>query len=168
MSKIKILYEKYKEIILYLFFGVVTTVASLAVCYLTLKVGVIFWHNEKGEPTRLLDVLGSVLQWVSGVLVAFYTNKKWVFTKAQKGKTSTARQLAAFSGARVSTLLLEIVINLAVIAIFDSLGYVAPTISLVFFSFALTSRIWAKLISSVLVVVSNYFLSKFFVFSYFS
>ncbi len=162
MTRLKEIYNKYKEIILYLFFGVVTTVVSLAVCFVTLRVGVIFWHDANGEPTKLLDVLGSVLQWVSGVLVAFYTNKKWVFTEAEQG--STARQLTVFAGSRVGTLLLEIVINLAVIALFDACKYVAPTINIVFFSITVTSRLWAKIASSVLVVITNYFISKLIVF----
>jgi len=56
MKKITEIYEKYKEIILYLLFGVITTVVSLGVCYLTLKIGVRYIHDENGDPTELLDV----------------------------------------------------------------------------------------------------------------
>ena len=59
MERIKALYRKHKEIILYLLFGIITTVASLGACYLTLKLGVIFIHDENGEPTELLDIIGS-------------------------------------------------------------------------------------------------------------
>ena len=37
-------------------------------------------------------------------------------------------------------------------------------IFLIIFSIALTSRLWAKVISSIVVVVSNYFISKLLVF----
>ena len=164
IEKIKKLYQKYKEIILYLVFGVITTVVSLAVCYVTLKIGVKFLHDEAGEPTELLDIIGSTTQWISGVLVAFFTNKKWVFTSAEKGVGATLKQLAIFSGARVGTYFIEVVINLGVIALFDLFGYVAPTLDLIFLSIALTSRLWAKVISSIVVVVSNYFISKLVVF----
>ena len=161
---IKKIYQKYKELILYLLFGVITTVVSLAACFLTLKIGVVFMHDEAGEPTELLDIIGSTVQWVSGVLVAFITNRLWVFTDAEKGVKAAWRQLAVFSGSRVGTYFIEVVINLAVIALFDALGYVAPTVDLIIFSFALTSRVWAKVVSSIVVVISNYFISKLIVF----
>ena len=98
------------------------------------------------------------------VLVAFFTNKFWVFTNSEKGIRATAKQLATFSGARVATLFVEIIINLGVIAIFDALGYRAPTLNLIIISLTLTSRLWAKAVSSVVVVISNYFISKLWVF----
>ena len=166
IEKIKEFYKKYKELILYLFFGVVTTVVSLAFCFATLKIGVLFepLRDSAGEPTELLDIIGSITQWVSGVLVAFFTNKAWVFTDSERGARATLRQLATFSGARVGTLFIEIIINLGVIAAFDALGYKAPVLNLVFISVALTSRLWAKAVSSVVVVISNYFISKLWVF----
>lgn len=166
IKKFKEFYAKHKELILYLFFGVVTTVVSLGFCFATLKIGVLFepLRDDVGEPTELLDIIGSVTQWISGVLVAFFTNKLWVFTSSEKGVRATLRQLATFSGARVGTLLIEIIINLGVIAAFDALGYKAPVLNLVFISVALTSRLWAKVVSSVVVVISNYFISKLWVF----
>ena len=166
MKKLKELYVKYKEIILYLFFGVVTTVVSLAACFVTLKVGVMFeaLRDEAGEPTELLDVLGSTVQWVSGVLVAFFTNKKWVFTDAEKGKRAGVKQFFTFCGSRVGTYFVEVVINLGVIALFEALNYRAPTLNLIIFSIVLSARLWAKVVSSVVVVISNYFISKLLVF----
>ena len=166
MEKIKKIYEKHKEIILYLLFGVITTVASLAACFITLKVGVLFdfLRGADGEPTELLDVIGSCVQWVTGVLVAFYTNKKWVFTGSEQGKEATLKQLITFSGARVATLFVEIVINLGMIALFDLAGYKPIELDLIILTLALTSRLWAKVVSSIVVVVSNYFISKLIVF----
>ena len=166
IEKIKKIYEKHKELIRYLFFGIITTVVSLGFCFATLKIGVLFepLRDEAGEPTELLDIIGSITQWVSGVLVAFFTNKRWVFTSSEKGARATAKQLVAFSGARVATLFIEIVINLGVIAAFDALGYKAPVMNLIIFSLALTSRLWAKVVSSIVVVISNYFISKLWVF----
>ena len=130
IKKLKELYQKHKEIILYLVFGVITTVVSLGVCYLTLKLGVLFepLRDEAGEPTELLDVIGSITQWVSGVLVAFFVNKRYVFTGSETGRQANLKQLAIFSGGRVATLFVEIVINLGVIAVLDALGYKAPTL----------------------------------------
>ena len=166
IEKIKKIYEKYKEIILYLLFGVITTVVSLASCFITLKIGVLFdfLRGADGQPTELLDIIGSCVQWVSGVLVAFYTNKKWVFTGSDQGKEATLKQLITFSGARVATLFVEIVINLGTIALFDLAGYKPVELNLIILTLALTSRLWAKIVSSIVVVVSNYFISKLIVF----
>ena len=159
MKKLRLLYEKYKEIILYLLFGIITTVVSLLACYLTIKIGVRWIHDESGDPTELLDILGSTTQWVSGVIVAFITNKLWVFTKAQKGHTCS--QFLKFAGSRIATYFLEVIINLGSISMIERLGYKEFTV----IGFVVSSRIWAKLISSVFVVVSNYFISKLFIFN---
>ncbi len=160
MDKIKAFYDKHKEIILYLAFGMITTVISLGACYATLKIGVIFIHDENGEPTELLDILGSTTQWISGVVVAFFTNKKWVFKSAHEGTQSTWRQLSIFAGGRVMTYFVEVFVNLVTIFALDSLGYRAFALLGIF----ITSRVWAKLLSSVIIVVSNYFISKLVVF----
>ena len=158
MDKIKSLYKRHRELILYLLFGLITTVVSLFACYMTLKIGVIFWHDENGDPTEFVDILGSTTQWLSGVAVAFITNKLWVFTEAQKGKTGS--QLLKFASSRVVTYFLEVIINLGAIALIEALGYREFSV----LGFVISSRVWAKFISSVFVVVSNYFISKLFVF----
>ncbi|MBQ9086680.1 MAG: GtrA family protein [Clostridia bacterium] len=163
-EKIKVLILRKKQLILYLLFGGITTVCSLAACYLTLRLGVFIWHDEQGEPTAFLDILGSTAQWVVGVLVAFVTNKKWVFVDAERGFRVTMRQLGVFSGSRVATYFMEVVINLGVIALFDALNYRAPMIPVLGWRFELTARIWAKVISSIVVVIANYFISKLVVF----
>ena len=158
------LYEKYKEIILYLTFGVVTTVVSLGVCFVTLKVGVIYIHDAEGNPTELLDVIGSTTQWVSGVLVAFFTNRIFVFRDAERGFRAGCKQLAVFSGSRVGTYFLEVFLNLGLIALFGALGYKAVTLNLLGLSLPITDRFLAKCVGAVLVVITNYFISKLLVF----
>ncbi len=153
-------FRKHKQLTLYFAFGLITTVVSLAACYLTLKIGVLFLHDQNGEPTELLDIIGSTTQWVTGVIVAFVTNKKWVFTDAEQGARATAKQLFTFSGSRVATYFLEVVINLLAIALLERIGYV----SFYIIGIEISVRVWAKVFSSVLVVISNYFISKLLVF----
>lgn len=160
MKKIKDIIIKNKQIILYLFFGFVTTVVSLAICFLTLEIGVKFINDGNGQPNELLDVIGSTTQWISGVIVAFFTNKRWVFTEAEKGTQAGFKQFGVFAGSRVGTYFLEVVINLLVIKLFELCGYVAITL----LGIEITSRFWAKFISSVVVVISNYYISKLLVF----
>lgn len=163
-TRLKELYIKHKQLIVYLIFGVITTVVSLLACYLTLKIGVRFMHDENGEPTELLDILGSTTQWISGVLVAFFTNKFWVFKNAEHGMRASCKQFSIFCGSRVGTYLLEVVINLATIQIFELLGYTAFSINLLVLSLDITERFWAKMISSIVVVITNYYISKLLVF----
>ena len=160
VKKLKDFYLKHKEIINYLIFGVITTVASLGAWYATMKIGVFFLFDEEGEPTVLLDAIGSTVQWVVGVAVAFITNKKFVFVDAEKGVWVTVRQLMAFTGSRVLTYFLELFMNIGMIWVFETLGY--KTFEL--FGFDVTERIWAKVITAVIVVVTNYVVSKLFVF----
>jgi putative flippase GtrA len=152
--------KNHRQLVLYVLFGILTTLVSLSACYLTLKIGVLFLHDENGQPTELLDVLGSTLQWVTGVTVAFFTNKKWVFTNAENGTRSTAKQFFIFSGSRVATYVLEAVVNLLAIAALERLGYKPFSI----LAIVIHLRVVAKAISSVLVVISNYLISKFIVF----
>lgn len=160
IERLKELYGKYREIISYLFFGVVTTVVSLGAWYLTMKVGVLFLSDGNGQPTTLLDAVGSTVQWVVGVAVAFVTNKLFVFTDAEKGIRKTAGQLATFTASRVMTYFMEMGLNIASIWAFQTLGYKAFEV----FGFNVDERIWAKVITSVAVTVANYVISKLLVF----
>ena len=163
IEKIKNIYQKYKEIILYLVFGVITTVVSLAACYATLKIGALFIGDDPSTAAEMmLDVAGSTVQWVSGVLVAFFTNKKWVFTDADQD-ISTARQLVVFAGGRVVTFFIDYVVTffgaLALSALLPSWRCV------VLLGKELNiNELSAKLVAAVIVVISNYFFSKFLVF----
>ena len=74
-AKLKGIVIRKKQLILYLLFGVITTVCSLLAWYVTMHVGVFVFHDENGDPTAFLDVLGSTSQWIVGVVVAFITNK---------------------------------------------------------------------------------------------
>ena len=149
-------YSKHKQLTLYFSFGIITTVVSLAICYLTLKIGELI----AGEITGAIDVLGSTTQWLSGVIVAFITNKKWVFTDAERGMHSTATQFLKFSSSRIATYFIEVGINLLGIFVLTEIGYK----SFCLFGLEITERVWAKAISSILVVIINYFISKFIVF----
>ena len=160
IGRLKELYGKHREIISYLFFGVVTTVVSLGAWYLTMKVGVLFLNDGNGEPTTLLDAIGSTVQWVVGVAVAFVTNKIFVFTDAEKGFSKTVKQLATFTASRVMTYFMEMGMNIASIWAFQTLGYKAFEV----FGFNVDERIWAKAITAVAVTVANYVISKLLVF----
>ena len=100
MSKIKELFEKHREIVMYLLFGVLTMLVSFGVFYTVIYVSNHFFGalEDGKDSARYLawNVAANILKWCSGVLVAFYTNKKWVFTNADKS-IPTAKQLLVFA-----------------------------------------------------------------------
>jgi putative flippase GtrA len=157
--------KKYREIITYLVFGVITTAVSMGVYFAILMLAEHLGGISPSSPEfNGVRLVAQVLQWIAGVLVAFFTNKKWVFKNEEKGMSGTGVQLVKFAGARVMTYFLEVGVNLGAIALLDACGYNAPTLTLFSISIVLSSRLWAKVISSVLVVISNYFISKLLVF----
>ena len=165
-AKMKNFYLAHKQVVLYFGTGIITTVCSLGACFLTLRLGLCFefFVDNDGAPTPLLDVIGSTTQWICGVLIAFFTNKKWVFTDAPKGRRNTAVQFGTFSLSRVGTYFLEVVLNLGAIGLLDILGYNDHLINVGTTAVNLNSRLWAKIMSSIVVVIVNYIISKKWVF----
>ena len=160
MKRILAWTERHKLWIRYMVFGVITTVFSLGACALTLKLGIMIWHDEQGEPTVFLDVLASTTQWVVGVIVAFLTNKRFVFTDAEHGLRVSCRQFGVFAASRVLTYFLEVGVNLGLIALLEMWRIQTLTV----IGLEIGERFWAKVVSSVVIVVTNYFVSKIFVF----
>lgn len=127
-------YKKNKEVLLYLFFGVLTTVVSIAIFALC---NVSFGINE---------LVSNVISWIISVAFAFFTNRIWVFAAPTKTFAEFVRQMISFYGGRVFTLLLEEAIILIFVTILGMPGMVI------------------KLIAQVVVIVGNYVISKLIVF----
>lgn len=134
MEKVKALIMKYRSLILYAFFGVLTTLVNMAAYWLCFDV--------LGIP----NVPATVIAWVLAVSFAFITNKLWVFeSRSFDGKT-LGREIPAFFGARLLTGLLDVGIMYAAV---DVMGW--------------NAMVW-KLISNVIVIVLNYVASKLVIF----
>ena len=99
-------YKKHKEALLYLFFGGLTTVISIAA----------FWLFRR--PFGLNELIANVISWVIAVLFAFFTNRTWVFRAPTRSAGEFLRQMGSFFGGRVVTLLIEE----ALLAVFSLLG----------------------------------------------
>ena len=127
-------YQKHKEPLLYLFFGVLTTLVNFAVFFVFTA-----WI--------VIDVLvANVIAWVASVLFAYVTNRTWVFSKHATETVAVIGEIASFFGGRVATLLFEE----AVIWLFiKRLGFSAMAV---------------KLVAAVGVVILNYVISKLLVF----
>lgn len=134
MNKIKTLFIKYKEIINYLIFGVLTTVINILVYDLFFYA----FHLE--------NIPSNVIAWVVSVLFAFITNKLFVFNSYKKG-LSLIVEMISFFGCRLSTGLIDTGLMYLFI---DVLKTGHNTI--------------IKIIVNVIVIVLNYVLSKIIIF----
>ena len=159
--KLRELCVKYKEIILYLIFGVLTTAVSWITYFAVMYGGRAVLSIPAGDISsgRYLAVYtaSQVISWIAAVLFAFVTNRKWVFTDADKDAPA-ARQLAVFASGRLLTLGLDFVITYAGTLMLAS---VFPETVLG----VNPSEVAAKLAAAVVVIVCNYVFSKLFVFS---
>lgn len=136
MKQIKELYLKYKEIINYLIFGVLTTVVSLAVYYISVFT---FLNPENAIQLQVANILS----WIAGVAFAYFTNRKYVFESKENNKLKEAGK---FVLARVITLVMDMIIMWLGVTLLH-----------------LNDKI-IKLISQIVIIVSNYIFSKLFVF----
>lgn len=145
MQKVKELFVKYKEIILYIVFGVLTTAVSFisyAVCTKLI--------NLKNEIAGI--ALSNVISWVCAVLFAFATNKIWVFESRSGDVKTVFGEFWKFVASRLVTGALEW---------FGVPFLVYLGLNQTIFG---TKGMLSKLTVSILVVILNYIFSKIFVF----
>lgn len=136
MKKIRELYIKYKEIINYLIVGVLTTVVTLAIYYISVNT---FLNPEDSIQLQIANIIS----WIAGVIFAYFTNRKYVFESKEKNKLKEASK---FVVSRIATLLMDMIIMWLGVTILHRNDKIM------------------KLISQVVVIVANYLFSKIFVF----
>ena len=136
IKTIKELFNKYREIIMYLIFGVLTTVVSLAVYYI-----LVYTILNPNNPFELQ--VANIISWIAGVTFAYFTNRSMVFQSKNKNKLKEA---GSFVLARVVTLIMDMLIMFVGVTLLHRNDKLL------------------KLISQVIVIVSNYVFSKMFVF----
>ncbi len=132
--KIRDFCNKYKSFILYLIFGVLTSLVDYSI-YLPL--------------VYLLDVpavISDIPSWTAAMIFAFFTNKYFVFKSQALSKRKIFREFLSFALCRVGSFILE-------------LGFLFVTVDI--FSY---NEIAMKLLISIIAVMLNYIGSKLFVF----
>lgn len=131
---IKKLYEKYKDVIPYLFFGVCTTVVNV----------VVYWGCA--HPLGLGVMPSTIIAWVLAVLFAFVTNRKWVFHSDKTGTREIAKEMLMFFTCRLAT------------------GAVDWICMFVFVDLLGLNDLIIKFCANVIVIVLNYLASKIVIF----
>ncbi len=134
IQRLKRLWIRWQDALLYLVFGGLTTAVNYAVylpCYN------IFHLGGAGS---------NMIAWVAAVAFAFVTNKPFVFKSRDWSSKTVLPELGKFVGCRVVSGILE------------------TGILLVTVDWLLMDGNWMKLLTSVFVVIANYFASKLLVF----
>ena len=156
----KVFFEKHREIISYIFFGAITTAVSMGVYFAILLLAEHVWELDPGENAfYTVRVIAQIAQWVAGVLVAFFTNKKWVFESRSTERGQTVKELLSFTASRVGTFALDSALTIGTVWLLMTLGYTPFT-----FIIEVTADVWSKVVASVVVIIANYLLSKYLVF----
>ena len=148
MKTIKTLFIKYKELIMYVIFGVLTTLVNFGAFWLFTKI--------LGEDSYLIN---NAIAWVVGVVFAYITNKLFVFESKSWNLKLVTKEVVEFFGARVLSFLVEEGGMLLFISI---LGFGEKSLELL--GFTITGQFIVKILLAVIVVVLNYIFSKFFIF----
>lgn len=144
--------KKQKEVLLYVLFGVLTTVVSWVTYALFVNLG--------------LGVnVSNILSWILAVAFAFVTNKLWVFSSKEWKLSVLLREAGTFLSARLATGALEFIfVPLLEILGFDNwMQTFCYNIGL-HLSVLETEGIFSKMLVTVVVIILNYFFSKFLVF----
>ncbi|MGI6772097.1 MAG: GtrA family protein [Acutalibacteraceae bacterium] len=139
------------EVVIYVFFGVVTTVVNLIsfkLFNMLLGEGTLFVLPVAGKEIPVGSYLvANVMAWIIAVLFAFVTNKLYVFESKSWERKKVRAELLSFIGARVFSLLIE------------QLGLI------LFVELLKVGEMPAKVALAIIVVILNYFFSKFVIFS---
>ena len=134
METMKSLFLKYKELILYVFFGGLTTLVNWGSYWVLADI----FHVPYLWATAIAQILS--------ILFAYVTNRVWVFESRAKGFTAVFWEMVRFFGCRGASFVLDLVcmrVGVGGLHVNDKV---------------------MKLLSNVIVIIVNYVFSKVFVF----
>ena len=132
---LKRLWEKFRPIIIYGIVGCMATAINIGVYLLCYKL--LFIPN----------VPSNIIAWIISVLFAFITNKLFVFESKDMSRSVFLNELWKFVLARISTGMIDVLIMFITVDVMD-----------------LNAAVW-KVISNIIVIIGNYILSNYLVFS---
>lgn len=129
------IFNKYKKIIMYLFFGVCTTLVNIISYFIMSHI------------LNMSVMFSTIVAWILAVLFAYFTNRKWVFDSKAITKQEIIRELVSFFACRLAT---GIVDWLCMFIFVEKLGF---------------NDLIIKIISNIIVIILNYVASKLIVFT---
>lgn len=135
MEKIKELYTKYKEVINYLVFGVLSTIVNFFTYFISARL------------IGIDEVISSGISWFCAVLFAYITNKVFVFESKTHGIKEFVKEIVSFFLARIIS---GALCDVGTFAIMVKVLHINDIIS--------------KVVTQVMVVIVNYIFSKLIIF----
>ena len=148
MNTLKNLIIKYKELIIYGIFGVGTTLVN----FLTYKLFNVLLGVE-------YYLVSNIIAWFVSVIFAYVTNKLFVFESKSWNVRVVAKEVPSFFAARVFSFLVEEAGLFLLVDIFGMKDFAFEV-----YGFTISGNMISKVILAVVVVVMNYFFSKFVIF----
>ena len=136
MEKIKVLIKKFctREVILYAVFGVLTTIVNLSISYILEG----YFHIH--------GAIASAVGILADVIFAYFSNRKLVFNSQAVGFMANLKEFGKFMLGRAATMLLE---ESGVILFYNIMHLPFQPV---------------KLLLTIIVIILNFFISKFFAF----
>lgn len=134
MQKMLKLYNRYRSFVLYVFFGVCTTIINIAAYTLCARV------------FGMGTVSANVTAWIAAVAAAYITNKIWVFESRAWTTKAVIYEIVTFAACRATTGAMDVAIMYVSV---DLLSF---------------QDIMMKVISNALVIVLNFLFSKLVIF----
>ena len=128
------IWKKHQEAMNYLFWGGVAFVLSMVLFYIFANM------------MRIYEQIANILSWTICVIFTYLTNRFFVFKSKTRGIKRIAKEFRNFITARILTLIIE---NIILFVMIDLLTI---------------NNMMAKLVGQFVVIVSNYGLSKLWIF----
>ncbi len=136
--------ERFRELFFYGVVGLVTTAVNWGIYTLVSRLSAALFAIP--VENALLIAAATIIGWIASVAFAFWANKKFVFRSPGWDRETLRRELPEFVTARLL-----------------SLGFDAAFVELAV-HLAGMNDLLAKLIANVIVIILNYFASKFWIF----
>ena len=126
---------KKNEIILYIIFGILTTLINIISYALFTRV-------------IMLDTyISNIMAWILSVLFAYLTNRKYVFKIDNNNTSKKIKELFSFYGLRIVSLIIDMFIMYILINLIN------------------IDDLISKIITNIFVIVVNYLFSKYLIFN---
>lgn len=126
--------NKIKRLLLYIFFGILTTAVNIFS----------FWLLTDMLCVQYL--ISNFIAIVTSVLFAYITNKLYVFKSKTKTKKGLIREVIIFSSARTGTLIFDMIAMFILVSLFNLDLFIS------------------KIFTNITVIILNYVFSRLFVF----
>lgn len=124
-----------KDVLLYLFFGILTTLIN------------ILTYNFFSDFIKIDYLISNIIAWIISVSFAYITNKLYVFKSENLNYNGLLKEIFNFFYFRILSLIIEIVILYITVSIFKIDDFIM------------------KIFTNILIVVLNYLFSKFLIFN---